>query len=59
FPFVICARENKQASILAGFRARLANSRDAEVATALGEIAKICHYRLVDFVADYDSSPPP
>ncbi|MGH2560242.1 MAG: 2-oxo-4-hydroxy-4-carboxy-5-ureidoimidazoline decarboxylase [Thermomicrobiales bacterium] len=51
FPFVICARENKKESILAGFRARLTNSRETEIATALGEIAKICHYRLADVVS--------
>src|SRR5437764_4674352 len=28
FPFVICARENKKESILAGFQARLGNDRD-------------------------------
>jgi len=50
FPFVICARENKQASILAGFNARLGNSRDEEIATALGEIAKITRLRLLDIV---------
>ena len=50
FPFVICARENKQASILAGFDARLGNSRDEEIATALGEIAKITRLRLLDIV---------
>src|SRR3954453_23953597 len=41
FPFVICARENKKDSILAGFTRRLDNSRAQEIATALGEIAKI------------------
>ncbi len=51
FPFVICARENKKEMMLAGFDARLANSRDVEIATALREIARIGHYRLVDIVA--------
>jgi 2-oxo-4-hydroxy-4-carboxy-5-ureidoimidazoline decarboxylase len=50
FPFVICARENKKESILAGFDARLGNVRDAEIATALGEIAKIARLRLLDIV---------
>jgi OHCU decarboxylase len=50
FPFVICARENKKESILAGFDARLGNSREAEIATALGEIAKIARLRLLDIV---------
>jgi 2-oxo-4-hydroxy-4-carboxy-5-ureidoimidazoline decarboxylase len=52
FPFVICARENKKASILAGFDARLGNDREEEVATALGEIAKITRLRLRDLVRE-------
>lgn len=52
FPFVICARENKRASIHAGFRERLSHTREEEIAVALGEIAKICHYRLLDVVVD-------
>jgi len=50
FPFVICARENKKDSILAGFATRLHNSRDQEIETALGEVAKICYFRLHDLV---------
>jgi 2-oxo-4-hydroxy-4-carboxy-5-ureidoimidazoline decarboxylase len=50
FPFVICARENKKESILAGFAQRLHNSRDQEVEIALGEIAKICAFRLRDLL---------
>ena len=50
FPFVICARENKKESILAGFDARLGNARDEEITTALGEIAKIARLRLLDIV---------
>jgi OHCU decarboxylase len=50
FPFVICARENKKASILAGFRDRLGNDREREIATALGEVAKIGRLRLLDLV---------
>ena len=45
FPFVICARENKKESILAGFAQRMGHTRDEEIATALGEIAKICRLR--------------
>src|SRR2546421_5293641 len=48
FPFVICARENKKESILAGFATRLQHSRSREIETALDEIAKICWYRLCD-----------
>ena len=50
FPFVICARENKKESILAGFDARLRNSREQEIATALAEIAKIARLRLLDAI---------
>lgn len=51
FPFVICARENKKDSILAGFDRRLGHSRDQEIMIALGEIAKIARLRLLDAVA--------
>jgi 2-oxo-4-hydroxy-4-carboxy-5-ureidoimidazoline decarboxylase len=50
FPFVICARENKKESILAGFAARLGQAREQEIATALREVAKICRLRLYDTV---------
>lgn len=50
FPFVICARENKKESILAGFDARMRNTREQEIATALDEIAKICRLRLLDTI---------
>src|SRR5205823_4672785 len=50
FPFVICARENKKDSILAGFATRLHNSHEQEIAIALGEVAKICALRLHDTV---------
>lgn len=50
FPFVICVRENKKESILAGFAARLQNSRQQEITLALGEVAKICSLRLRDII---------
>ncbi len=50
FPFVICARENKKESILAGFATRLQHTHSHEIKTALDEIAKICWYRLRDTV---------
>jgi 2-oxo-4-hydroxy-4-carboxy-5-ureidoimidazoline decarboxylase len=56
FPFVICAREHKQAAILAGFETRLPHDEEQEIATALAEIAKIAWYRLLDVVAD-DAAP--
>ncbi|HEX8230750.1 MAG TPA: 2-oxo-4-hydroxy-4-carboxy-5-ureidoimidazoline decarboxylase [Chloroflexia bacterium] len=50
FPFVVCARENKKDSILAGFASRMNNSREEEITTALREIAKIAYLRLLDFM---------
>jgi 2-oxo-4-hydroxy-4-carboxy-5-ureidoimidazoline decarboxylase len=52
FPFVICARENRKASILAGFAARLPNDAETEREMALREIARIAWYRIQDLVAD-------
>ncbi|HKS71314.1 MAG TPA: 2-oxo-4-hydroxy-4-carboxy-5-ureidoimidazoline decarboxylase [Ktedonobacterales bacterium] len=51
FPFVICARENRKQSILAGFAARMEHTHEQEIATALAEVAKICWLRLRDTVA--------
>jgi OHCU decarboxylase len=51
FPFVICARENKKDSILAGFERRLGNTREQEISAALDEIAKIGKLRLLDAVS--------
>jgi 2-oxo-4-hydroxy-4-carboxy-5-ureidoimidazoline decarboxylase len=48
FPFVICARLNKKAEVLAGFDRRLGNSREQEIKTALDEIFKIAELRLRD-----------
>jgi 2-oxo-4-hydroxy-4-carboxy--5-ureidoimidazoline (OHCU) decarboxylase len=52
FPFVICAREQTKDSILASFAARLRNTHEQEIATALGEIAKIARLRLLDAVSE-------
>ncbi|HEX6607939.1 MAG TPA: 2-oxo-4-hydroxy-4-carboxy-5-ureidoimidazoline decarboxylase [Chloroflexia bacterium] len=51
FPFVICARENKKESILAGFATRLEHTRPQEIDAALAEIAKIAALRLADLIA--------
>jgi 2-oxo-4-hydroxy-4-carboxy-5-ureidoimidazoline decarboxylase len=53
FPFVICAGENKKDSILAGFDARLNNSREEEIDTALHEIAKITRLRLIERITNW------
>jgi OHCU decarboxylase len=50
FPFIICVRENKKESILAGFNTRLYHTRSQEIEIALGEVAKICAFRLCDLV---------
>jgi OHCU decarboxylase len=52
FPFVICARENRKAAILAAFPRRLNNTRETEIATALQEIFKIARLRLADVVSE-------
>jgi OHCU decarboxylase len=50
FPFVICARENRKDAILAAFPKRINNSREQEIATALGEIDKIARLRMDDAI---------
>jgi 2-oxo-4-hydroxy-4-carboxy-5-ureidoimidazoline decarboxylase len=52
FPFVICARLNKKAAILTGFKERLQNTRTQEIETALQEIGKIAWLRLKDLLSD-------
>jgi 2-oxo-4-hydroxy-4-carboxy-5-ureidoimidazoline decarboxylase len=46
FPFVICARLNAKDAILAAMRSRVGNTPEAELSTALDEIAKIARLRL-------------
>jgi len=46
FPFILAVKGNTQASILAAFEARLANSPEAEREAALEEIYKIARFRL-------------
>lgn len=48
FPFIICARLNAKASILAAMAARLPNPPAVEFTTALAEIEKIAWLRLQD-----------
>ncbi|MBI5770612.1 MAG: 2-oxo-4-hydroxy-4-carboxy-5-ureidoimidazoline decarboxylase [Verrucomicrobia bacterium] len=50
FPFIICARLNNRATILAAMQARLNHSLEAEFATALDEIEKIAQLRLNDLL---------
>jgi 2-oxo-4-hydroxy-4-carboxy-5-ureidoimidazoline decarboxylase len=48
FPFIICARLNAKAAIIAALQARVGNAADVEFDTALGEIEKIAWLRLQD-----------
>jgi 2-oxo-4-hydroxy-4-carboxy-5-ureidoimidazoline decarboxylase len=48
FPFIICARLNAKAAIVAAMQARLAHAPAAEHAAALAEIEKIAWLRLTD-----------
>jgi 2-oxo-4-hydroxy-4-carboxy-5-ureidoimidazoline decarboxylase len=50
FPFIICARLNNRATILASMQSRLHNSPETEFTTALGEIEKIAQLRLNDLL---------
>jgi 2-oxo-4-hydroxy-4-carboxy-5-ureidoimidazoline decarboxylase len=52
FPIVICARLNKKAAILNGFKSRLGNSRAQEIQAALEEIFAIAKLRLRDLISD-------
>jgi len=47
FPFVMAVRDSSREEILAAFEQRLANDYDIEFGTALAEIHKIAHLRLV------------
>jgi OHCU decarboxylase len=46
FPYVVCVREHTPESILTWGAERLQRTRDEELATAIGEIAKIARLRL-------------
>jgi 2-oxo-4-hydroxy-4-carboxy-5-ureidoimidazoline decarboxylase len=48
FPFIICARLNAKAAILAAMQARLPNGPEAEHTAALAEVEKIAWLRLQD-----------
>ncbi len=54
FPMVIAVREHTKASIFAQAQARLENAREAELRTALGQIAQIARLRLLELVTDND-----
>ena len=50
FPFIIAVRRHDTASILAAFERRLHNPVDAEIESALAEVADITRFRLVTLV---------
>lgn len=50
FPMIVCVREHRPGSILAWGSTRLERSPDEELATALGEVAKIAGLRLGDLL---------
>lgn len=58
FPFVICARENRKESILAGLATRIEHDKETEIRTALEEIGKIAWHRLADLVSARDDALP-
>ena len=46
FPFIVAVRKHDKTSILAAFERRLRNTVDAEIDTALAEVADITRFRL-------------
>ncbi len=48
FPFIICVRLTDKVGILTAMERRLGNTREDEIATALGEIGEIVRLRLKD-----------
>ncbi|PRD39983.1 UNVERIFIED_CONTAM: cda1 [Trichonephila clavipes] len=50
FPFIIAVRDNTKASILAAFRARIANDTETEFATACKQVERIAELRLKDIL---------
>ena len=46
FPFIICVRLTDKAGILAAMEARLGNTREEEIATAIAQIGEIVRLRL-------------
>eukprot|EP00731_Ephydatia_muelleri_P031714 Em0023g221a len=52
FPFVICARENKVAAIIAGLKSRQNHGAEEEVTEAIGQVCRIAWYRLANLASD-------
>lgn len=51
FPFIVAVKGLNRGEILNIFRARIGNDRDVEFATALEQIHKIAHFRLMTLAA--------
>ena len=51
FPFILAVKGATKAQVLASFEARLNNTRDEELATALGQVKRIIRFRLEDRIA--------
>ncbi|XP_022111031.1 uncharacterized protein LOC110990366 isoform X4 [Acanthaster planci] len=56
FPFVICARENKIESIIAGLKVRIHNATDVELENGVNEVKKIAWHRMRDLI-ETESDP--
>ncbi|GAA6190169.1 allantoinase PuuE [Phaeobacter sp. NW0010-22] len=50
FPFIIAVRDHDKASILAAFRRRIENGRNAEFAEACSQVERIAEFRLRDLL---------
>jgi OHCU decarboxylase len=57
-PMLVCVREHTKESILENVQSRLKNSRGEEIRTALAEISKISHHRLLDLVERESKQSP-
>lgn len=52
FPFIICARLTTKQGVLDAFEARLGNTAEQEISTAIGQIHEIARLRLEDLVSE-------
>ncbi|MHC9235882.1 allantoinase PuuE [Pseudooceanicola sp. 502str34] len=50
FPFIIAAKDNTKATIMAAFETRLANDRETEFRTACAQVERIVYHRLKDLL---------
>lgn len=52
FSFVLCARENKAATIFSAIQKRLNNEKPQEIENGINEVKKISAFRIADIVKD-------